>query len=572
MAKHFSTTDDHFTNHAVEAGDGPPELNADDIGDTNSISSHSALINSPEKPRESPTKPGGSPAERPARGPAERPVGLPVGMVAGDAQGLASGSPLGQSHGAGMDSHSDWSLWWGTFQAVPGARLHVWRCSAHGLNVGDVLLVMTVDDARRMRLDDYPTALNYFSNRFGPGRYRLTPRSDQGGKLPGTQSLTAVIDEDTSMQVTMTPAASLTSSIPALATPSSGDRETAIQIERMRLQSDMERERETRRERQREIREERRREKEVERERRRDEDRKRREEEDRRRSDRELQMHTLMVQMLKEVAGGRANTGNDTLMAAILAKVGQPDPLVLKLLDTHGKREEMTDFFKVQAESMRMASTLQTDSLKQVMVASQEVQSQLMRQAAEVASQRDGGDGWSGIGSVLSATASIVAALRSGNVSGSPLIPQPIIHDIISERQPTINPPRPKPKLVSPPITVPSSRPSDPVGDSLRQVRNVHRGGQTENINSLKQIVAGLSPALSQAIRTGDVTAIQNEVMPTVQADPTLAEWLSQPEVGDWLTSYLQRLREELTGGVDKPTIVTSPTITSQVTHDDLIV
>ena len=119
------------------------------------------------------------------------------------------------------------------------------------------------------------------------------------------------------------------------------------------------------------MREERRREKEVDRERRRDEDRKRCDEDERRLADRELQMHTLMVQMLKEVTGGRAGSGKeDVFMAVILAKVGQPDPMVLKLLDTHGKREEMTDFFKVQAESRRMASTLQSDSLKQVMVAS----------------------------------------------------------------------------------------------------------------------------------------------------------------------------------------------------------
>ena len=60
-------------------------------------------------------------------------------------------------------------------------------------------------------------------------------------------------------------------------------------------------------------------------------------------------MHTLMVQMLKEVAGGRAGSGKeDALMAAILAKVGQPDPLVLKLLDTHGKREELNDFFNLK--------------------------------------------------------------------------------------------------------------------------------------------------------------------------------------------------------------------------------
>ena len=63
----------------------------------------------------------------------------------------------------------------------------------------------------------------------------------------------------------------------------------------MRLQAEIERERETRRERQRDVREERRREKESDRERRRDEDRKRRDEDERRRADRELQMHTLIL-------------------------------------------------------------------------------------------------------------------------------------------------------------------------------------------------------------------------------------------------------------------------------------
>jgi hypothetical protein len=346
------------------------------------------------------------------------------------------------------------------------------------------------------------------------------------------------------MQVNMTPATALNAPVPAVAGLSSTDKETAIQIERMRLQSDLEREREIRRERQRELREERRREKETERERRREDERKRRDEEDRRRTERELHMHTLMVQMLKEVSGGRANTNNnDALIAAILSKVGQPDPLVLKLLDTHGKREELTDFFKVQAESMRMASTLQTDSLKQVMVASQEVQSQLMRQAAEVATQRDGGDGWSGIGSVLSATAHIVSALRGG-ANNAPLIPSPAIP--IAEKPAEINPPPAQEKIIAAPVISSAPQPTDSVGDILRHVRTVHRSGQGENIATLKQIIAQLPPTLRDAIRTGDVSGIHHHVMPAVQKDPSLAEWLSQPDVGDWLTSYLQRLRDHL--------------------------
>ncbi len=563
MVKHSATTDDDFARLAAVREDGPPELGPDDVGDLEPLPPHIAPADSPEEARKTPASPVGLPVGRPA----QSPVGMALGMVPGDALGMPSGSALGQPQGTTMGGNSDWLLWWGTFQRVPGARLHVWRCSPSGLNVGEALLVMTVEDAQRMRLDDHATALAYLTGRFGPGRFRLTPRSDQGTKLPGTQSLVAIIDEDTPMQVTMNP----TAPAPMLAPAGAIDRETAIEIERMRITAEIERERETRRERQRDVREEHRREKEADRERRRDEDRKRRDEDERRRADRELQMHTLMVQMLKEVAGGRAGSGKeDAFMAAVLAKVGQPDPLVLKLLDTHGKREELTDFFKVQAESMRMASTLQTDSLKQVMVASQEVQGHLMRQAAEVAAQRDGGDGWTGIGSVLSATASIVAALRSGNPSGSAVAPLPVSPVTMVERRPAIAVHRPRPAIMAAPA--PPPRRSDPVGESLRQVRVVHRDGQGEDDASLRQVVAGLPPALSQAIRAGNVNAIQREVMPAVQADPTLAEWLSQPDVGDWLTSYLQRLRVALGGELNEPETVARSTVHSQFIEDDVIV
>jgi len=176
-------------------------------------------------------------------------------MALGETQGM----PLGLPQGTVAGGNPDWSLWWGTIQGTPGARLHVWRCSATGLNVGQALVVMTVEDARRIRMDDQPTAFVYLSGRYGSGRYRLTPRTDQGTKLPGTQSLVVSIDEDMSMQVSMHhPALSPT---PALMP--GVDRETAIEIEQMRLQAELERERETRRERQRDVREERRRERDV---------------------------------------------------------------------------------------------------------------------------------------------------------------------------------------------------------------------------------------------------------------------------------------------------------------------
>jgi hypothetical protein len=60
--------------------------------------------------------------------------------------------------------------------------------------------------------------------------------------------------------------------------------------------------------------------------------------------------------------------------------------------------------------------------------------------------------------------------------------------------------------------------------------------------------------------------------MPAVQADPTLAEWLSQPDVGDWLTSYLQRLRVELGGELNESDTVARSTVHSPFIEDDVIV
>ncbi len=140
----------------------------------------------------------------------------------------------------------------------------------------------------------------------------------------------------------------------------------------------------------------------------------------------------------------------------------------------------------------------------------------------------------------------------------------------MAERRPAISAPRPRPAIAAAPAT--PAKQSDPVGESLRQVRAVHRNGQSEDDTVLRHIVAGLPPALSQAIRSGDVNAIQREVMPAVQADPTLAEWLSQPDVGDWLTSYLQRLRMALGGELNEPDTVAHSTIHSEFIEDDVIV
>ena len=132
MVKHLATTDDDFARLAAVRDDGPPELGPDDVGDLEPLPPHIALADSPEEARKTPVSPVGIPVARPARIPAQSPVGMALGMVPGDALGMPSGSAPGQPQGTTMGGNSDWLLWWGTFQRVPGARLHVWRCSPSG--------------------------------------------------------------------------------------------------------------------------------------------------------------------------------------------------------------------------------------------------------------------------------------------------------------------------------------------------------------------------------------------------------------------------------------------------------
>jgi hypothetical protein len=424
-------------------------------------------------------------------------------------------------------SAGDWSLWWGTFRDLTDARLHVWRCSDAGLNLGEPILVMTVADAHHRRLDDEAVFRAYLASRFGSGRYRITPRSDQGTKLPGTHSLVIVIAEDSTMLSPTTPG------MPSITT-SPMDHDTAIEIERMRLAAEMEREREARRERQREQREERRRERDQERERRRQEDRARRDEEDRRRSDHDAQTQTMLMQVLKEMAAGRSSANADPLVAAALAKLGQPDPLVLKLLDTHGKREELTDFFKVQAESMRMASTLQTDSLKQVMTASQDVQAQLLRQAADVARQREPATGWDGIGSVLSATAQVIGALRSPAVPASGDSPTTALHGVVE--------PAAVPPSVPETLSTTTDHGSRSLPRALALLRYLHQSGAPLSEQVIDQVIAALPSDVLTLIRQGRSQDLQTALLAVLAGDPALSAWMQQPAVAAWLVDVLKRI------------------------------
>ena len=287
--------------------------------------------------------------------PVARPGGCPGTLPATPPGGLPTVSALPATGASDLEGQEgrDWSVWWGTFVGLPGARIQVWRVQDNGLNAARPLLVLTVDDAQREGIARRAAFLDYLAQRFGAGRFRLSPRQANGEKPRGAQSLTVFIPEESAMQVLMRP----TQPTPPPAA-STADRETLIEVERMRLVAEREREREEARERHRQEREERRREREEARERKRQEAAARAEAEERRRAEREERTQTTLLAMMKDVAaasGGRREP--DPLTQALLAKV----------LERQESRTDMSEFIKTQAELGRLNAQTMMDQWRTMM-------------------------------------------------------------------------------------------------------------------------------------------------------------------------------------------------------------
>ena len=106
---------------------------------------------------------------------------------------------------------------------------------------------------------------------------------------------------------------------------------------------------------------------------------------------------------------------------------------------------------------------------------------------------------------------------------------------------------------------------------SLRLARAIQQGERADDAAGLRSLAAGLSADLAAAIAAGDVAALQRIVLPAVQADPSLGNWLGQPGVGDWLTGYLQRLRVELVGTEPATVEPAAPPAETEPADDDPI-
>jgi hypothetical protein len=466
-------------------------------------------------------RPGGGPGTLPATPPGELPTG--------------AGDPDGQED-------RDWSVWWGTFAGQPGARIQVWRVQDNGLNAARPLLVLTVDDAQREGIARRAAFLDYLAQRFGAGRFRLSPRQTNGEKPRGAQSLTVFIPEESAMQVVMRPAQPTP---PATASPA--DREALIEVERMRLVAEREREREEARERHRQEREERRREREEARERKRQEAAARAEAEERRRAERDERMQTTLLAMMKDVAaasGGRREP--DPLTQALLAKV----------LERQESRTDMSEFIKTQAELGRLNAQTMMDQWRTMMQMSAETQARLISQAVETASQRESGGFWDAAGSAIAQALPVIVSRWSQPAPAAQAVPQaPAIRRIPVAARPaaapvTAPPPAPPPAA---PIPAPVPAAPHPASVALSLVRDIQSGARPDDDDSLDAVLDALTDPMADAIAAGDQAALFAAVEPAIQADQTLMAWLGAPGVGSWLDSYLTKLRAALVEVEEQP-------------------
>lgn len=473
------------------------------------------LVITAEPPGEHPgARPGGGPGALPATPPGE----LPTRACDLEAQ-----------------EDRDWSVWWGTFAGQPGARIQVWRVQDIGLNAARPLLVLTVDDAQREWIAQRAAFLDYLAQRFGAGRFRLSQRHANGEKPRGAQSLTVFIPEESPMQVVMRPAQPTP---PPAASPA--DREALIEVERMRLVAEREREREEPRERHRQEREERRREREEARERKRQEAAARAEAEERRRAERDERMQTTLLAMMKDVAaasGGRREP--DPLTQALLAKV----------LERQESRTDMSEFIKTQAELGRLNAQTMMDQWRTMMQMSAETQARLISQAVETASQRESGGFWDAAGSAIAQALPVIVSRWSQPAPAAQAIPPaPAIRRIAIAPRPAASPAMAAPPIPPPATPIPTPPPPapHPASVALGLVRDIQSGARPDDDDSLDAVLDALTDPMADAIAAGDQAALFAALEPAIKADQTLMAWLGASGVGAWLDSYVSRIRNAL--------------------------
>lgn len=91
-----------------------------------------------------------------------------------------------------------------------------------------------------------------------------------------------------------------------------------------------------------------------------------------------------------------------------------------------------------------------------------------------------------------------------------------------------------------------SPREDNGVTQALRCAHEMHKRGMKGDRENVRELSGVLPLSFASAIASGNVDDIQKLVLPIVQKDAVIAEWLGRHDVGEWITKLLASLRAEL--------------------------
>ena len=330
------------------------------------------------------------------------------------------------------------------------------------------------------------------------------------------------------------------------------DRRREAEAERRKEEADARRREDERRE-------ERRREERLAEEHRREEDRKRDEE---RREERKLDIQRQIeasnkrlelvmgaVSALVPVIAKVLDRKEDPMQSAILAfltkdKTADPTQIMLlkHILDKSQSGDHLTTMVQSMGEMSKMSSSMMAEQMKSMFLTMNQFQQEAMKKVMAMALANPHIDEeekstFQQVMEAISGASSLITGLTGGQQA--PPQPQPL--------------PMPQPQQMLQPLPVPLPAPQQEqppplpmgiagVGACLMTIQQKQYPDQATYQKVVEMLIDNMPDDLRQAVVDGDEAKIVEQCVPVFQQEPELKAWVMQPDMFDWIRSFLSDL------------------------------
>jgi hypothetical protein len=234
-----------------------------------------------------------------------------------------------------------------------------------------------------------------------------------------------------------------------------------------------------------------------------------------------------------------AKPKDDHLPLLIEAMKPRPmDPMVMKLLDNASSKEQQQAMFAGMAEVQKMGSAAQAEAFKSVMVATNDLQTSLLKRAMEMYAG-GGKDDDEGSTSTLHDIAEIVSGATK-------LLP----NGFGGSKPAALPAPAPAPAPVAQvQAQVPKGTEAVIVGMKALQQHVAPNGtamGGAEEAAVEQFILNEIPDDLAEAIVNGDEAKVMAIAQPVILAHQEYIQWITQKDVQAWVQNYFGQLRPKL--------------------------